>query len=223
MYDQYGRPFPPGHPGYGVPSDAYVGGGMGPQVTPYGSDPANPRPAVLQMPFANQMGGKEPGTPAWVRQPYFPTSPFLSTDPNVGYQTRYYSVSLTSADSDFVLNSETIRPLQFDIPVRLIAINGSAFNTSAAGGNALPVGVGPRDCWLLRVEYTNGDRLMVNSRLASTVCGTSEQPGELGGTGWTFDQGASDQVGITPLLANLRIDVTFQCLEMRGPRNYMPR
>jgi hypothetical protein len=175
------------------------------------------------MPFANQMGGKEPGTPAWVRQPYFPTSPFLSTDPNVGYQTRYYSVSLTSADSDFVLNSETIRPLQFDIPVRLIAINGSAFNTSAAGGNALPVGVGPRDCWLLRVEYTNGDRLMVNSRLASTVCGTSEQPGELGGTGWTFDQGASVQVGITPLLANLRIDVTFQCLEMRGPRNYMPR
>jgi hypothetical protein len=85
------------------------------------------------------------------------------------------------------------------------------------------VGVSPRDCFLFRLEYTTGDRLVITSRLASTLLGTAERPGELGGTGYTIDQGASVTLGITPLLPDLRIDITLVCLEMRGPRNFIQR
>lgn len=205
--------------GYGVPSQAYPGAG-GPGAYPYGQDPSgSPRPAVVQMPSAAQLGGQ--GPVPWVRQPFFPTAPFYSTDPNVGTQSRFYSTGAVSTEADYAVNSEAIRTIQFDIPCRLIAINASSFNTAA--GNALPVGVGPRDTFLLRMEYTNGDRLMISTRLASTVSGTSERPGELGGSGWTIDQGASVVIGITPLLASLRIDITLVCMELRGPRNFSGR
>jgi hypothetical protein len=147
---------------------------------------------------------------------FFPTAPYYSTAPDVGYQVRYYSAGLVNATA----NSESIVTVQFDLPCRLIAINGAAFST--AGGNTLPVGVGPRDCFLFRLEYTTGDRLHVASRIASTVVGTAERPGELGNSGYTINQGASVTLGITPLLSHLRIDITLHCLEMRGPRNYAP-
>jgi hypothetical protein len=173
--------------------------------------------AMLQMPNVYELGGRDPNKPAWYRQAYYPTAPFYSSREDVGYQTRYYSGGIVNATA----NSETIVVVQFDLPCRLIAINGSAFSTAA--GNALPVGVGPRDCFLFRLEYTTGDRLMITQRMASTVCGTGELPGELGGTGYTIDQGASVTLGITPLLANLRVDVTLVCLEMRGARNFIQR
>ena len=47
-----------------------------------------------------------------------------------------------------------------------------------------------------------------------------ENPGEIGAHGYNIDQGASVQLGITPLVDNLRIDITLVCLEMRGPRNF---
>lgn len=173
--------------------------------------------AMLQMPNVYELGGRDPNKPAWYRQAYYPTAPFYSSREDVGYQTRYYSGGIVNATA----NSETIVVVQFDLPCRLIAINGAAFSTAA--GNALPVGVGPRDCFLFRLEYTTGDRLMITQRLASTVCGTGELPGELGGTGYTIDQGASVTLGITPLLSNLRVDVTLVCLEMRGARNFIQR
>ena len=103
--------------------------------------------------------------------------------------------------------------MQFDIPCRLIAINGAAFNTNTL----LPVS---NDNYLFRLEYTTGDKLHTASRLASTVVGSAERPGEIGGAGYTIDQGASVILGITPLVQNLRIDITLVCLEMRGPRNF---
>lgn len=210
---------------YGVPSSAFVGGGapQGQGASFGNGSGGDPHPAVIQMPRVADLGGKTAGVVPWVRYPYYPTAPFYSTDPYVGYQTRFYSAGLVSSDTDYVQGSESIRTVQFDIPCRLIAFTGAAFNTSAAGGYALPVGVGPRDCWLFRAEYTTGDKLHVTQRLASSVVGTMERPGELGGTGWTIDQGASLVLGFTPLLPNLRIDLTLVCLEMRGPRNYSPR
>jgi hypothetical protein len=170
------------------------------------------------MPNVYDLGGDgKSGMPAWYRQAYYPTAPFYSTNPNVGYQTRFYSTGVVNATA----GSETLAIIQFDLPCRLIAINGSAFNTAA--GNAFPVGVNPRDTFLFRLEYTTGDKLHISQRLGSTVCGTSERPGEIGGVGYTIDQGASVSIGITPLLPNLRIDITLVCLEMRGPRNFIQR
>ena len=166
------------------------------------------RQAVVRMPTASELGGKNPDMPAWYRQGFYPTAPFYSTDPNVGYQTRFYSGGIVNQ----TVNLEQITTVQFDIPVRLIAINGACFNTNTGVSGDL-------NQFLFRLEYTTGDKLHTAARLASTVVGTAAIPGEIGGAGYTIDQGASVILGITPLVANLRIDITLVCLEMRGPRN----
>jgi hypothetical protein len=77
--------------------------------------------------------------------------------------------------------------------------------------------------YLFRAEYTTGDKLHTTARLASTVVGTSRNPGEIGGHGYNIDQGATLLLGITPLISYLKIDITFVCLEMRAPRNFSIR
>lgn len=201
-----------------MPNDRYPYGGYGEPSAPPFMQQAQPGPvtreAVIRMPTASEMGGQ--GPVPWIRYPYFPTAPFYSTDPNVGYQTRYYSVQVLNQTAA----TEVITTVQFDIPARLIAINAAAVDTAGAG---LPVGMNSLDTFLFRLEYTTGDRLHINARLGSSVCGTAGQPGEIGGAGWTIDQGAAVITGITPLRANLRIEVTLVCLEMRGPRNFSNR
>ena len=221
-YDQYGRPIPSQHGGtpmhQGNQQDfGYAEDWNQPNM---GQAPQQTRSAVITMPTAAQMGGA--GPVQFVRFPYYPTAPFYSTNPNVGYQTRFYSQGVLYTDADYQVGSEMIRTVQFDIPCRMIAINGSSlyYFGSPAVPAGLPLGVKPNDTYLFRAEYTTGDKLHVSSRLGSTVVGSDENPGEIGGTGYTIDAGASFVIGITPLIANLRIDITLVCLEMRGPRNF---
>lgn len=177
------------------------------------SDPT--RSAVVQMPSAGQLGGN--GPVKFVRFPFYPTAPWYSTNPAVGYQVRYYSAGLLSTDADYAIGTEALRNVQFDIPCRLIAINGAAQNT---GDTDLYNEIVMNMQYLFRLEYTTGDRLHTTPRLASTVVGTMQNPGEIGGHGYNIDQGASVTLGITPLAATLRIDITLVCLEMRAPRNF---
>jgi len=176
--------------------------------------------AKIHMPNIGEMGGK--GEVPFVRFPYYPTSPFYSTNPNVGTQTRFYGATLLNTDPDYNAGTESIRIIQFDIPVRLIAINAAATDPTTVVTSAAPA-QNMLNSFLFRVEYTTGDRLMTAARLASTVVGTQENPGEIGGTGYTIDQGASLVLGITPLAnapANFRIDITLVCLEVRGQSNF---
>lgn len=196
QYDQYGRP---------------LGGQF--------HAPDNTQ-AKIHMPNVGQLGGK--GEVPFVRFPYYPTSPFYSTNPNVGTQTRFYGATLLNGDPDYQANTEAIRIIQFDIPVRLIAINAAAVDPNTVSTNANPTR-NLLNSFLFRIEYTTGDRLMTAARLASTVVGTQENPGEIGGTGYTIDQGASLVLGITPLTnapPNFRIDITLVCLEIRGQTNF---
>lgn len=196
QYDQYGRPM--------------AGSFHAPDNTQ----------AKIHMPNIGELGGK--GEVPFVRFPYYPTSPFYSTNPNVGTQTRFYGATLLNTDPDYTAGSESIRIVQFDIPVRLIAINAAATDPTTVTTSANPA-QNMLNSFLFRVEYTTGDRLMTAARLASTVVGTQENPGEIGGTGYTIDQGASLVLGITPLLnapANFRIDITLVCLEVRGQSNF---
>ena len=157
----------------------------------------------------------------WVRFPFFPTSPYYSTNPTVGTQTRYYGATLLNSASDYVVNSEAIRTVQFDIPVRLIAINaGGVYYDAANNIQSLPEGYSLNDLFLFRLEYTTGDKLHTGARIASSCVGDAQNPGEIGGVGFTIDQGASVVLGITPLISNLRIDITLHCLEVRGQRNF---
>lgn len=181
------------------------------------------RQALVAMPTAAQLGGG--GVQPFTRFPFYPTAPWYSTDVNVGYQVRMYSTGLTSADADFLLGSEAIRTVQFDLPCRLIAINGAASNNTAAGVLGAVTEQNMNLIYLFRSEYTTGDRLQVSARLASTVVGTAQNPGEIGGHGYNIDQGATLTIGLTPLIASaagsiVRIDITLVCLEMRGPRNF---
>ena len=178
------------------------------------------RSPVIQMPNMSELGGKAPSRPPFVRLPFFPTAPYYSTKPNVGYQTRFYGASLISTDGDYAQNVEAIRTVQFDMPCVLVAINGGATDTTTFGNNLGLDGLGT---FLFRVEYSTGDRLMTAARLASTCIGNGENPGEIGGYGYTINPGAGVILGITPLFAagqNLRIDITLVCLEARGPSNY---
>ena len=175
------------------------------------------RQAVIQMPNMSELGGQAPARPRFVRMPFFPTAPYYSTQENVGYQTRFYGATLLPSDPDYTANSESIRLVQFDMPCILVAINGSAFRT---GGAAFSLGYRPNDTYLFRVEYSTGDKLMTAGRLASTVLGTQENPGEIGGYGYTINPGASVVLGITPLLVDTRIDITLVCLEARAASNY---
>jgi hypothetical protein len=205
-YDQYGRPLVP-YQGYGGQNGGYN--------QPPGT--ASPVTAKLDMPNLAQLGGH--GQVPWVRFPFYPTSPFYSTNPNVGTQTRFYGATLLSTDADFVLGTEAIRIVQFDIPCRLIAVTGAAVDTAAGAGGLNNLLNG----FLFRMEYTTGDRLNTAARLASTCLGTMQQPGEIGGVGYNIDSGASWVLGITPLAnlpTNIRIDITLICLEIRGPSNY---
>lgn len=175
--------------------------------------------ALLSLPTAGQMGG--PAAFPWVRFPFFPTAPYMSTNSEVGYQVRYYGCRLLPTDSDYSVNSEATRLVQFDIPCRLIAINGAAVNTVALGSAVGSLStVNMNLTYLFAMEYTTGDKLHTQARLAATVVGSMENPGEIGGFGYNIDQGASVQVKLTPLLADLRIDITLVCLEMRGPANF---
>ena len=186
------------------------------------SDPRQ-RQALVSMPTSAQLGGG--GVQPFVRFPFYPTAPWYSTDVNVGYQVRMYSAGLVSTDADFTVNTESIRNVQFDLPCRLIAINGAMTNPTVAGAVGTITEINMNLNYLFRAEYTTGDRLQTAARLAATVVGTASNPGEIGGHGYNIDQGATLQLGITPLLphaaaAPLRIDITLVCLEMRGPRNF---
>jgi hypothetical protein len=169
------------------------------------------------MPSAAQLGGEEPLP--FVRFPFYPTAPWYSTNPNVGYFTRYYSCELTTADADVQVGGTTTRPIRFDIPCRVIAINGSAVSLDdPADGRITEQNMNLQ--YLIQVQHPSGDKLMVNSQLAATVVGTSRNPGELGGMGFTIDPGGTALVFLTPLVPDLRINITFVCLEMRAPRNF---
>jgi len=174
--------------------------------------------AVVQMPNMQELGGHRPGIPAFVRVPIYPTAPYVSTRQDVGIQPRFYGATLASGDADYLQNSESIRIVNFDIPCVLFARAGGAFNTGA--GNALPIGVSPLDTFLFRMEYSTGDKLDTGPRMASTCLGTMQNPGEVGGAGYVIQPGAGLVLGITPLLQNLRIDITLFCMEQRGPSNY---
>ena len=204
--------------GYAAPAS-----GPDNSVTPQGVS------ARVAMPTVGEMGGQRPAP--WIRFPFFPTAPFYSTNPNVGYQVRYYSCGVLSTDADVTLGAESIRTITFDIPCRIIAMNGAfAYTARPNAAAAINLGQDPLDSFLFRSEYTTGDRLQIAARLGSTVLGSGENPAEIGGTGYTVDQGGSMIFGITPLNNILdtgppatawRIDITLHCLEMRGSSNFV--
>jgi len=205
MNDAYGRPW--GHPAYGMPA-----------VTGVAVTPGNPvgGGAAINMPSRAQMGGEGGPLPPWQRVPVYPPQLLLSTNKYVGHQTRDYGAGILN----IAINTVTTATVQFDTPSILFALTASAFTTDGVG---LPVGREALDTFLIGLEHSNGDRLTTTARLGSTICGSASQPRLVGGNGWVFDRGSTAVFLITPLMANLRIDVNLMCIEERGPSNLTNR
>lgn len=192
-----------------------------------GSETEQERQALLTMPSAAQLGGNQPYP--FVRMPFFPTAPWMSTNPNVGYQTRYYQAQVASNAADYTVGSVSMRNANFDLPVRVVAINAAARPTNWStpptinGVDYMPTDQSSGLLYSIQVVSPSGDKLHVQPLLGSTVVGFGRQPGEIGGHGYNVDNGGSLQINIIPWLAGLTIDICFVCLELRAPRNFAIR
>ena len=210
--------WPPGWPPPPLGNPGFPGGWAGPGTFVTGVEPGQgPRPPVMTMPKASEMGGNTPGVPPWVQIPFFPTRPYWSTKQDVAHEPRFYRVTLLSTDSDYVAGTTATRTQPIDLPCKLIALNAGVWRTSGA---AFPVGWSPRTCFNVRVGYTNGAKLHVELTNGDAVCGTAERPGELGAAGFPFSGGSSAFVEITPILSDLSIHLVLHCLEMRPSTNH---
>jgi len=223
--DQYGRHwiwngstwvqvFPQQQSNYGVAAPSVAPAGYNPGVLVEPPPPPPGSTAIMAQANTTDLAAK-----GYYRRSFYPTAPLYFNE--AGKLTRYYSTGLLPTDPDYVVNSASPRTVRVDLPCILVAVNGGAFNTAA--GNAFPVGLGPRDCWLVELRYgNNNEALTIAPRLANNVVGTAERPGEIGGDGWVIDGGAFLTVSITPLLPDLRVDVSLVMLEQRGSRSYNP-
>jgi hypothetical protein len=151
--------------------------------------------------------------PQWYREPVYEPRIFFPNSEHIAKQARIRSVSISNQPA----NTEVSQFINIDVPAVNYAISAAAIDTAGA---ALPAGLDPLDTFLVRFAHNSGDRLTPISQLGSCVCGSGAFPFLIGGAGWIFDRGGSLEVGITPLRANLRIDVTCWFIEILGPLNY---
>ncbi len=159
------------------------------------------------------------------RGQYWPTLPKQYGVPGVVSIVRYYSCGVAPADADNVLNAAIPRIVHFNLPCVACHVTGTCITSDGSG---LPVGWNPNDCYEVLLEAGSGaEKITISSRLASTVVGTAERPGFLGGGGWIFPAGSDLNVTITPRLpglpagVNTRIDIVFGCLEFRYGSSYI--
>lgn len=138
--------------------------------------------------------------------------PWLAVDQNIGYMLN----DRISTISGVAANTQTIVRQGFDVPSAVFALTGTAIDTTGA---ALPVGLDPLDTFTVQFVLTNGQRWQTVAGLGSTILGTAQRPRYLGGPCWILNNGAVMQVIITPLRANLRIDVNMMVVEQPGPTN----
>lgn len=165
--------------------------------------------AVINMPGFAQLG-------PYRRAPVYPTAPFFSTDPNVSFQPRIYALNVLP--SEYTLGQTLTRSLRFDTPGTIVEINGAAFNTAA--GNAFPLGVFGNDTYTVMFEGVTGDKYTTQPVIASSMLGNGQNPGEIGCFGYVVNAGGNFNVTITPLLADLRISISFKVIETRAGTNY---
>ena len=208
MSNPYGYPPQGQHPqsGYGQPSQ-----GQG------GFNPA--RGALIQTPTISDM--VDPNNPRWIARPVFPTAPLVPLNNNVGTQIRFYGASFSYQDSDYTVGSEMTRNVQFDIPCRVVAINGGGqYYDDSNNIQSLPTGYMFNDLYGIQILYVTGDKLHTGVRTASTTIGSGENPGEIGSTGVAVNSNSTISIIIIPKIANLKVDISFHCLEIRGRSNF---
>lgn len=189
----WGQP-PYGMPGSGVPSTTYGP----PQV--YGPGPMDFFQAVVQ------------GDIPMVRIDASKPLPWVPNSPNVATDYRDFTATLTNG----AVGTPVSLSIDFDYPVRVFHLMGWSASTNGTG---LPVGATPLS--VFRVLFARGlstqtERLTSGETLASNILGTAQRPRVIPGDGWLFANSALT-ITITPLIANMTIDVTVAGFALRAP------
>lgn len=170
--------------------------------------------AALDPPSAYGVLGGQSGV-KWYREPVYEPRIFFPNDAWTAKQIRWRAVGILNEAA----GTEVVRFINIDIPSTVYAFTASAVDSTGA---ALPVGLDPRDTFLLRYAHNSGDRLTPDPTLGSCIAGDARFPALVGAAGWVFGRGGAVEVGITPLRANLRVAVCAWVVEIRSHTNYNP-
>mgnify|MGYP003655989241 FL=1 len=183
-------------------------GGWGPNGAPSYDNSM----AALDPPSAyGEVGGQKV---PWYREPVLEPRIFFPNDLYTAKQIRWRNVVVENE----AIGTEIVRLINIDIPSTVYAFTGGARDTT----NVLQLNDGGRGDFLVRYAHNSGDRLTPTAGLGTLFCGDARFPALVGAAGWVFNRGGSIEVGITPLRANLRIEVAAWVVEIRSHQNYNP-
>lgn len=173
------------------------------------SQPQGTPQASLNPPSLGQYGG-------WTRSQVYYPEVLIPGREFAGVQPRDYVVNLSAGTA----NIEVLRPISVDIPGTVYAMTGGSRDTT---GTAFPVGLESLDTFKIRIEHNSNDRFVTQTAYGSAVVGTAARPRLVGASGWIWDRGGTIRVFITPLRANLDIDISLWVIEYRGLQNFTMR
>ncbi len=134
--------------------------------------------------------------------PLLPTQGFTQ-----GLNDRIISVTGTNA------GQTAIPTIAFDLDSAIYALTAAVYDTSLA---AFPPNgfSNPLDTFTVQFKLAQGRQYQDNPALGSTVLGDAKYPRYLGMPAWRFPGGTVMQVLVTPLVANLRIDLALWAIEL---------
>jgi hypothetical protein len=103
--------------------------------------------------------------------------------------------------------------IAFDLDSAIYALTAAVYDTD---GNAFPPTnfANALDTFTVQFKLAQGRQYQDNAALGSAVLGDAKYPRYLGMPAWRFPGGTVLQVLLTPLVANLRIDLTLWAIEL---------
>jgi len=106
-----------------------------------------------------------------------------------------------------------IPTIAFDLDSAIYALTAAVYDTSGAAFPPTNV-ANPLDTFTVQFKLAQGRQYQDNAALGSVVLGDAKYPRYLGMPAWRFPGGTVMQVLITPLFANLRIDLSLWAIEL---------
>ena len=112
------------------------------------------------------------------------------------------------------INQQVPVPLSFDLNSCAYAITAAVYDTSL-GGTFPPNGfANPLDTFKVQFRLAQGRQYQTAPILGSAVCGDAKFPRFLGMPAWRLPKGTTLQALITPLVANIEVDISLWCIEL---------
>jgi len=112
-----------------------------------------------------------------------------------------------------VSGTQRILPISFDLSSVIYAWTAAAYNTAGATFPAVGF-ANALDTFTAQFKLSQGRQYQTEPTLGSAIFGDAKRPRYLGMPCMRMPPGTLLQLLLTPLSANLRIDVTLYCIEL---------